>query len=366
MDSTKQAAADSVLLRNSVEAAIRIGLVAILVFWCYAIVRPFITPIVWGVIIAVAIYPIYQRLNALLGGHQKIAAFLITLTFLVILIIPSVLLAATLVDSVQFLAKGFVSGTLTVPPPPESVASWPIVGEPLSRFWELASDNLEAALHQIAPHLKVVGSWLLSTAGGTGLGILQFIVAVIISGVLLAQKESCKHFAEMLMKRFAGERGQRFTELSEATVRSVALGILGVAAIQSLLAGLGFIVAGVPAAGLWALLCLLLSVIQIGITPIVIPIIIYLFNTADTFTAVAFLIWSIPVGLLDNILKPIFLGRGVATPMLVIFIGAIGGFLASGVVGLFIGAVILSLGYELFMAWLQDGEQVNSPPVDSE
>ena len=141
---------------------------------------------------------------------------------------------------------------------------------------------------------------------------------------------------------------------------SVSNGILGVALIQSILAGLGFMVAGVPAAGLWALLCLILSIAQIGLFPIVIPIIIYLFYTADTFTAVAFLIWSISVGLLDSILKPILLGRGVKTPMAVIFIGAIGGLLSSGVIGLFIGAVILALGYDLFLLWLSDSSSERS------
>jgi predicted PurR-regulated permease PerM len=348
-------------IRNSVEASIRIGLVAILVFWCFVIVKPFITPIIWGIIIAVAIHPLYQRLQVALGGRQGLAAILYTVFFLIILIVPTMLLAGTLVESVKFLAQGFASGTLTVPPPPESVGSWPIVGEPLEQYWRLASENLKAALQQIAPHLKVVGSWLLSTAGGTGLGILQFMVAIIISGFLLAQAKSGQHFAQIIVNRFAGERGEQITDLAEATVRSVALGILGVAAIQSILAGLGFMVAGVPAAGLWALLCLLLSVVQIGIAPVVIPIVIYLFNTADTFTAVAFLIWSIPVSLSDNILKPILLSRGVKTPMVVIFMGAIGGFLASGIVGLFIGAVVLSLGYELFMDWVkEDSREIKS------
>ena len=346
-----------IFVRNSVEASISIGLVAMLVFWCFVYIKPFVTPIIWGVIIAVAIYPVYQRLLAALGDRQGLAATLYTVFFLIILIVPTVLLAGTLVESVKYLATGFGNGTLAVPPPPESVGSWPLVGEPLVEFWSLASENIKEALQQIAPHLKVVGSWLLSTAGGTGLGILQFMVAIIISGFLLAKAKSGQHFALIIVKRFAGERGKQIIELVEATVRSVALGILGVAAIQAILAGLGFMVAGVPAAGLWALLCLLLSVVQIGILPVVIPIIIYLFNTADTFTAVAFLIWSVPVSLTDNILKPIFLSRGVKTPMAVIFIGAIGGFLASGIVGLFIGAVVLSLGYELFMNWVKEDNQ---------
>ena len=344
-------------IRNSVEASISIGLVAMLVFWCFVYIKPFVTPIIWGVIIAVAIYPVYQRLLAAMGDRQGLAATLYTVFFLIILIVPTVLLAGTLVESVKYLATGFGNGTLAVPPPPESVGSWPIVGEPLVEFWSLASENVKEALQQIAPHLKVVGSWLLSTAGGTGLGILQFMVAIIISGFLLAKAKSGQHFALIIVKRFAGERGKQIIELVEATVRSVALGIIGVAAIQAILAGLGFMVAGVPAAGLWALLCLLLSVVQIGILPVVIPIIIYLFSTADTFTAVVFLIWSVPVSLTDNILKPIFLSRGVKTPMAVIFIGAIGGFLASGIVGLFIGAVVLSLGYELFMNWVKEDNQ---------
>lgn len=355
MNNTNLPERNGQFVTNSLEAAIRIGLVAILVFWCFDIVKPFITPIIWGVIIAVAIYPLYQRLLTVLGERQGLTAGLCTLFLLMVLIVPTILLTGTLVESVKILVQGFGNNSLLVPPPPENIGSWPFIGEPLEKFWSLASKNLETALKQIAPHLTIVGSWLLSTAKGTGLGILQFMVAIIISGFLLTQAKSGQQFTLLIIKRFVGERGEQITGLIQATVRSVALGILGVAAIQSILAGLGFIIAGVPAAGLWALLCLLLSVVQIGITPIIIPIIIYLFYSADTFTAVAFLIWSIPVGLMDNVLKPIFLSRGVNTPMVIIFMGAIGGFLSSGIVGLFIGAVILSLSYALFMDWVKEG-----------
>ena len=212
-------------------------------------------------------------------------------------------------------------------------------------------------MQKIAPHLKEVGSWLLSTAEGTGLGILQFMVAIIISGFLLAKAKNGQQFALDIVNRFAGEKGEQLIDLAQSTVRSVALGIMGVAIIQSILAGLGFIVAGVPAAGLWALLCLLLSVLQIGIALITTPIVIYMFYSTDTATAVSLLIWCIPVTFLDTILKPILLSRGVKTPMVVIFVGAIGGFLESGIVGLFIGAVILSLSYALFMDWVSDVRQ---------
>ncbi len=143
-----------------------------------------------------------------------------------------------------------------------------------------------------------------------------------------------------------------FVGVAEQTVRSVASGILGVALIQALLAGLGFLVAGVPAAGLLTLICLVFGVIQLGVVIVLIPVVIYLFSTADTVTAVGFLIWAALVAPVDNVLKPILLGRGVDVPMLVIFVGAIGGFLNAGIIGLFIGAVVLALGYKLFLAWL--------------
>jgi len=343
---------DRIFVHRSLEATIRIGLLLIITVWCFKIVEPFIAPIIWGIIIAIAAHPLYSRLLRVLGERHKLAATAFTFAFLIILIVPTVLLTDTLIDSLKMLADKIRDGSLTIPPPPENLGKLWIIGEPLAKFWLLASENIQSALQQLTPVLKVIGSWLLSAAAGTGLAILHFVVAIIIAGVLLANSSGGNRTARAITHRLADEKGADFADLAEATVRSVANGILGVAVIQSLLAGLGFMVAGVPAAGLWALLCLILSIAQIGIAPIVIPVIIYLFYTADTFTAVAFLVWSIPLSLLDNILKPILLGRGVKTPMAVIFIGAIGGLLSSGVIGLFIGAVILALGYELFLLWL--------------
>ena len=361
---------DKLFLRRALEATIHIGLILLLAAWCFQIVQPFIIPVVWGIIIATATYPAYRWLEDALGGRRGIAATLFTLFMMVILITPTVKLAATLVNGTSLLSGYLGSESLSIPPPPQSVAGWPIIGEPLAGFWGLASENLGAALQQIAPQLKAFGSWLLSAAAGAGLGILIFVVAIIIAGALLANAQGWHRAACAIATRLAGDRGSDFADLAEATVRSVAQGILGVALIQTLLAGIGFLVVGVPGAGLWALLCLLLGVIQIGIGLIVIPIVVYVFYTADTLTAVLFLIWIIPVTLLDNILKPILLGRGVNVPMVVIFVGAIGGFLASGIIGLFVGSVILALGYKLFTAWLAEDprlalEQGNSDRVST-
>jgi predicted PurR-regulated permease PerM len=357
---------DKVFLSRALEATIRIGLILLLAAWCFQIVQPFIIPVVWGIIIATATYPAYRWLEGALGGRRGIAATLFTLLMMVILITPTLKLAETLVNGSSLLS-GYLEGeSLRIPPPPESIANWPIIGEPLAGFWSLASENLGAALQQIAPQLKAFGGWLLKAAAGAGLGILMFVVAIIIAGALLAHAQGGHRAAYAIATRLAGDRGADFADLAEATVRSVAQGILGVALIQSLLAGIGFLAVGLPGAGLWALLCLLLAVVQIGIGLVVVPIVIYVFYTADTLTAVLFLIWCTPLTVLDNILKPLLLGRGVNVPMVVIFVGAIGGFLTSGIIGLFVGSVILALGYTLFVAWLAEDPQLGLPNNNAE
>ena len=343
---------DNIFFHRSLETTIRIGLLLIITVWCLKIVGPFIEPIIWGIIIAIAAHPLYNRLREALGNRHKTAATLFTFAFLIIMIVPTVLLTDTLIGGIKMLVDKIKDGSLSIPPPPESLGSIMLIGEPLAKFWLLASENIHSALQQLGPVLKVIGSWLLSAATGAGIAILRFVVAIIIAGILLANSSGGNRIARAITNRLANEKGADFADLAEATVRSVANGILGVALIQSLLAGISFMVVGLPAAGLWALLCLILSIAQIGTAPILIPVVIYLFYNADTFTAVAFLIWSIPLSLIDNILKPILLGRGVKTPMAIIFTGAIGGLLHSVVIGLFIGAVTLALGYELFLLWL--------------
>jgi len=346
--------------KNALEAVIRIGVVVLLASWCFQIIRPFVIPIVWGIIIAVAVHPAYFHVRVLLRERHRLAAVLVTLAMLVILVWPAVLLGGVLAKNVQGLMNHLRNGGLTVPPPPPGVEEWPLIGQPLTEFWSLASINLEAAVQQLEPHIMAVASWLLPAAAGAGLAILQFVVAVMIAGVLLAYAAAGHRLTHDIAKRLAGERGTGFADLAEATVRSVARGVLGVALIQSLFVGLGFVVVGMPAAGFWAFLCLVLGVVQIGVLPVTVPAAIYIFTTSDTVTGILFLVWSVFVSIIDNILKPLFLGRGLDVPMVVIFMGAIGGMLLSGIIGLFIGAVILALGYKLFLAWLE----VDRPAVE--
>jgi predicted PurR-regulated permease PerM len=203
----------------------------------------------------------------------------------------------------------------------------------------------------------MVGSWILSAFAGIGKGILQFNLSIIIAGFLLAFSENLKFISSKIFVKLAGDKGEHYASITVTTIRNVVKGFLGVAVIQAVMAGIGFFVAGVPFAGLWSVACLVLAVVQIGIGPIAIPVAIYMFSVSDTTTATLLTIWLLITLLADNVLKPILLGKNAPVPMPVVFLGAIGGFMLSGFLGLFLGAVILTIGYKLFLAWLETENQ---------
>ena len=341
---------------RAVDAAIKIGLVALLAVWCLEIVRPFMLPLIWGAIIAIASYPGFVSLERGVGGRSRLAATLWTIVGLILVLGPVGMLAGVLVDNVQTLAAHLTADGLHVPAPPDAIATWPLVGEPAHRFWSLASTNLGEALAEIRTQIRALSVFLLAAIANAGLGMLQFVIAVIIAGVLLLQAEGGARAAHAVATRLAGERGPGLVTLAEATIRSVARGVLGTAMIQALLAGVGLVVAGVPAAGLLAFVCLILCTVQIGPGLVLVPAMIYLFWSADTMTAILFTAWSIPVMLIDNLLKPYLMRRGVDVPTVIILIGVVGGLLAYGLIGVFLGPVVIALGYELLRAWVR-GEQ---------
>jgi predicted PurR-regulated permease PerM len=336
----------------AIDIAIRIGVLALLVAWCFQILRPFITPVIWGTIIAIAFYPVCKKLRDLLGGRIRIAASIMTIIALLIIILPSIKMVDSLVNGMTYLNDKIQSGAIKVPPPPDKIDAWPVIGESLKIRWHEASVNMKATLTRYAPQLKTISLKLLELAMSTTIGMLQFALSIVIAGVLMAHAKGVGNLAGDLFVGLAGERGRDFADISTITIRNVVKGILGVAIIQGILAGMGFAVAGVPGAGVWAFLCLFLAIIQIGIAPVAIPVIIYMFYSASTLTAGLLTVWLIFVMLSDNFLKPILLGRGAPVPMLVIFLGSIGGFISMGFIGLFVGAVILSLSFKLFRAWL--------------
>ena len=344
---------DGIFVRRSVEAAIRIGLMAGLVWWCFRIVSPFVMPVLWAIIFAVALFPVFRWLKSKLGGRGGLAATVLTLVALALLIVPIVMLSTSTIESVQTLTRGIQDRTLTVPPPPEGVAEWPVVGEQLSLAWAQAADNLQDFLGKYRDQLQPIWGWVAAQAAGAGAAALLFFLAIIIAGLLMAKADGAVSAANSLAIRLAGEDGAAMVSTAGATIRSVVQGVLGVAVIQSLLAGVGMLVVGVPGAGLWAGLVLILAVIQLPPILVMGPVIFYVFTSASTVTAVLFLIFGLIVSVSDAFLKPLFLGRGVEVPMPVILIGAIGGMMMSGVVGLFVGAVVLALGYQLTIAWVR-------------
>jgi predicted PurR-regulated permease PerM len=314
--------------------------------------------VLWAVIFAVALFPLFKRFRSLLGGRDKPAAALLTLVALAVLIVPIVLLSISMVESVQNASQRLESGTLKVPPPNEKVAGWPVVGERLDKAWRQASEDIGEFTERYRAQLEPVWKWFVAQAAGAGGAVLQFVLAILIMGILLATAEGSVTGANRVATRLTGEEGEAMVAMMGATIRSVVQGVLGVALIQAILGGLGMLVVGVPAAGLWALLILILAVIQLPPLLILGPAMVYVFSVADTVPAVLFLIWGIVVSASDAFLKPLFLGRGVEVPMPVILIGALGGMMMSGIIGLFVGAVVLALGYQLALGWLKRGEAV--------
>ena len=344
---------DPIAMKKTMEIVVRMGLIFFLIIWSFQIVKPFITPIIWGIIIAIGTYPIFLWFKKKLNLSNGLGATLFTLLMLILLITPTIMLTGVLFEDAQSLSENLASGSLNIPAPPDAVGKLPIVGEKLEDFWTRASEDPKATLGQLEPQMKAIGKWLLGAAAGAGLTVLMFVFSIIIAGVFIAKAEACNKAALVIFNRVAGERGKEMAALSHKIIQSVINGILGIAVIQTLLAGLGFVAMGIPGAGFLSMICLIMAIVQIDILLILIPLSIYAFSSAGTGVAVAFLIWNLLVGLLNNVLKPILLGRGVDAPMLVIFLGAIGGMLLNGIIGLFVGPVVLVFGYTLFMDWLQ-------------
>ncbi len=347
---------DKSLTEKTLNVVIKIGLILGIIAWCFLIIRPFIMLTLWGMVIAITMFPVYHWLMKKLGNRTKLASVLVTILVLLIILIPFSLMAKTFYEGITSLRNVIEGEKFYIPAPSESVKTWPVIGNSIFQFWNSASQNIESVITQYKPQIKEFLIWFLGAVKNTSVEFIKIIVSIIISGIFLAYSEKAGKFIRELFLRLAGDRGNELIDSAEKTIRNVSLGIVGVALIQSTLLGIGFIVAGVPGAGLWALISLFLGIIQIGVFPVTIIVVIYIFVTAPTFTAVALTIWCIVISPLDNILKPLVLGRGTKSPILVIFLGAIGGFLLNGLIGLFFGAVILSLGYSLFLTWMKESE----------
>jgi len=335
------------------EAALRIAVIAVIVAVCFLIIKPFVPIVLWAIVIAVSVRPFQDKLAKSMGGKGKLAAALITLVGLAIIILPVVLFAESLISGVTAVMDAAHNNALDLPPPPDWLPGIPLLGQSLESAWRMVSQDLTQALSTFAPQLKGAAGWMVSASAGVGLEALKFILAMIISGVFLANPAGGAALTDKLVKKFAGERSGEYATMAIATIRAVAMGVVGVSVIQGMLTGLGMLVAGFPNAGLWALIVMVAGIAQIPVLPILLLLAAYGFKIFSTAGAIAFLIWCLIAGLSDNVLKPIFFGRGVDIPMLVILLGAIGGMLLFGILGLFLGAIFLSLGYKILVTWME-------------
>ena len=339
-----------------VQLAIRLGLLAFLIYWSFVLVRPFIPIFAWSVVLAVALYPAFNWLSVHFGGRPKLAAAIITVIGLAIIIGPVTWLGLGLIESLRSFAGQLDSGRLIVPSPPDSVKDWPIVGTQLHALWDQASINLRTALSEIAPHLKPLAAPVLAFAGSASAGTLKFVAAVLLAGFLFPSGPRLVAAIRSIQARLQLQRGQDFVALAGATIRTVSQGVIGIAIVQSLLVGIGLKLAGVANAGVLAFAVLVLAIMQIGSVVVLLPVIIWIWATKDFMAALLITIYLLVVGLADNVLKPMLMGRGLSTPALVIFIGLLGGTIAHGIVGLFIGPIILAVAWELAAAWIREGQ----------
>jgi predicted PurR-regulated permease PerM len=343
------------VLKN-IESYVKTALVFLIIYACYKIFNPFLLPVVWGIIIAIALYPLHNKLTRVVK-KPSLSSLIITLIFLAIIIIPSVSFSSALIDSLQNFAADLRQGTLEVPPPGDKVKEWPLIGQQTYDIWSSFHENLSGALQKYHEQVRNAGERLVSLLSGFFGTLLIFIVSIILSGVFLANSKSSHTFAITFFTALIGKKGPEIVENSKKTVSSVVTGVLGTAVLQSVILAIALFVFKVPGAPIFSLIILFFAIAQIPLILVVLPLIIYMFSTATATSAIIFTVWAIFGAISDNFIKPMLLGRGLQIPMLIILIGAIGGMLAMGIIGLFIGAVVLALGYQLFQLWIEETKE---------
>ena len=350
------------------DVLIRAGLILALVVLCYQVFAPFLTLMVWAVTLAIALYPVHRYVAAKLGGRQGLSATLIATLGIALIVVPLAVLLSSMGDSVRDFIHGVQENTLEIPPPRPGVAEWPLVGKKLYATWERAHTDLPALVQSMQPKIGNLARTALGMVASIGGGILMFVGAFIVAGIVMAFGEAGARGSRAIFGRIAGaERGAQFADLSVATIRAVAQGVIGVALIQAIVIGLCLLLAGVPFAGVLAIVALVLGIAQVPALVVTLPAIAYLWMSGGYGNAEAILytVLLLVAGMLDNVLKPLMLGRGVAAPMPVILIGALGGMAAAGILGMFVGATLLALGYLIFMGWVAaNPENKSAAPQD--
>ena len=350
------------------DSMIRLSLIALLAVLCVRVFSPFLALMVWALIFAIVLFPLYQRISKRLKGRRGLAAIILILPGLLLIGTPLVMLGDSFASHIGEWQHVIQNDELKIAPPDPAVAQWPIIGYRLHKVWSEASENLPQFVEDHYAQLDKMWNKLVEAGKNTVNSIFLILGALIISGIMMAFGKSGSDSFLRIISRVAGpENGSQLHALSAGTVRSVALGVLGVAFIQAVLFGIGFMLAKIPAAGVLALIVMFIGIIQLPAAIISIPVIIYLWvgGDASVTSNIIFTVYFGIAGLADNFLKPLLLGRGVEAPMPVILIGALGGMIAGGIVGMFIGAILLAVGYQIFMAWVNKADELSGGQLQS-
>jgi len=329
---------------QTINFLIRLGLVFLLILWCYEIIKPFIIPLMF--------HPLYLKLCNATNQKQLLSATIIAIVLLGLVILPMVLLTTSSIDVVRFISDYLDSGKIELPAIQPLLAKVPVIGSYLQEL--VVTKDIETILQKLSPVLQTVGKQLLLLSASFGAMLLQSMVAIVIAALFLYKADTARQWSDSLSKKIADEKGLALSNLAVSTVSNVAQGILGVAIIQAILSGTGMMLASVPGTGFWTMVVLIVATIQLPPMLVLLPVAIYLFYTSTLFVAIAFLVLAIVISIIDTPLRAILMGRDSKTPILIIMMGAIGGMLAFGIIGLFVGAVVLSVGYELLKSWLAD------------
>jgi len=368
MNSFASTPAESRALRLSLHLALHLALVTVLVAWCFVIVRPFLIILLWSIVIAVASKGGYEKIVGMVGGKRGMAGTLYAIAGLALVLVPSYLGGESLLTSLGSLRAALEAGTLQAPLPPENIQDFPIVGHRIYDAWLLASDDMQRAMTQFEPQIRSFGHWALGFLTGIGGAVLRTAVAIIIAAALLTYAEPAIRTLRAAGSRIQGDFDESFVTMAGSTIDSVAKGVLGIALIQAVLCALGLFIAGVPAAGLFTIAVLVLATIQVpALLAMILPI-VWAFSNLGMFGAVVFTVYVVAACMSDMPLKPMLLGRGVSVPSGVILMGAIGGMVSMGMLGLFLGAIVLGIGYKLFHIWLGAGlrpDAASEEPADA-
>ncbi len=331
---------------------------------CYVVFAPFLTLMVWAIILAVTLYPLHRSLARRIGGKQGLAATIVVLGGLLLIVTPSALLMNSFGSSIYDFVTAVQHNTLKIPAPREGIKEWPIVGIKIYDVWSQAHTDLPGLVESMQPKIGELARKALSTVASIGVGMLQFLASFIIAGVLMAYGEAGSRGSRAIFERIIGsERGEPFARLCTATIRTVSQGVIGIAFVQAILVGLALLLAGVPWAGVLAMITLVLSIAQVPALIVILPAIGYIWSSGNysNGAAIAHTIILLLAGMADNVLKPLMLGRGVDAPMPVILLGALGGMATGGILGMFVGATLLALGYQIFMGWVATNPDSNAP-----